>query len=91
MKRTMTGFDKSFVSRQYDSGNNQLKNSHLMRMSMSNTFTTNELTKCNREYNFALRLVKEWVYKNSYSTEKVFFYCYIKIILLYRALKIFVD
>lgn len=39
-----------------------------MRMTMSNTFTTGEISKCNRDYNFALKLVKEWVYKNSYST-----------------------
>jgi hypothetical protein len=54
----MTGYDKSFVSKQYDRGNHDLKNSHLMRMSMSNTFTTGEIAKCNREYNFALKLLK---------------------------------
>jgi hypothetical protein len=87
MKRTMTGFDRSFVSKQYDRGSSELKNSHLMRMTMSNTFTTGEIAKCNREYNFALKLVKEWVYKNSYSTEKVLFI----FILIIRVLKISVD
>lgn len=41
-------------------------------MSMSATgFTTGKIKNFNREYNYALKIIKEWVYKNSLSTEKV--------------------
>lgn len=48
MKRTMTGFDRSFLN---------TKNSGFMRMSATG-FTTGKIKNFNREYNYALKLVK---------------------------------
>ncbi len=61
MKRTMTGFNRSSL---------HTKTSDVMKMS-STGFTTGKIKDFNREYNYALKMVKEWVYKNSISTEKV--------------------
>jgi hypothetical protein len=43
--------------------NASLKNSHFMRMSATG-FLTNKMKSFNREYNFALKIVKEWVHNN---------------------------
>ena len=74
MKRSMTGFDRSFASRPFNRTNSQLKKSHISKMSASlgNGFgLTNKINNLNREYNFPLRLVKQWVYDNCTTTEDV--------------------
>ena len=57
-------------------------------MSMSATgFTTGKIKNFNREYNYALKIIKEWVYKNSLSTEKVqknIYFSHLKIFVNYQ-------
>ena len=60
MKNSLTNFGRSFASREYDTRNNLLKASQISRLTQSG-FLTNKVKSSNREYNMALRIVKEWV------------------------------
>lgn len=60
MKSSLTNFGRSFASREFDTRNNLLKSSQISRLSQ-NGFLTNKVKSFNKEYNMALRIVKEWV------------------------------
>ena len=58
----MKSINRSFVNR-------PLGKTGSYQMTMSGTgFTTGKIKSFNREYNYALKVIKEWVYKNSLSS-----------------------
>ena len=77
MQNSLTDFGRTFASRQFDSRNGVLKNSQMTRMTQSG-FLSNKVKSFNREYNMALRLVKEWVVKNCKDAQNVI-YCIISV------------
>lgn len=66
MKRSMTGFDRSVGSRLFEKGGRTLKQSHNMRLSESGFFPGHPCAS--REFNFALRLLREWVRDKGYNS-----------------------
>lgn len=62
MRRTMTNFNRSFLNDKLNK-----TSSEIMKMSATG-FTTGKIKNFNREYNYALKVIKQWVYKNSLST-----------------------
>lgn len=71
MKNSLTDFGRSYASREFDLRNNTLKNSQMSRMTQSG-FLTNKVRSFNREYNMALKLVKEWVVSSCKDTKTAF-------------------
>ena len=63
MKRSTTNFDRTVATRQFDQTNKSLKDSHIMRLTQTagSGFFSTKAKQFTREYNIALRLVREWV------------------------------
>lgn len=72
LNRSTTNFDRTVASREFDTKNRLLKTSQLSRMTQSG-FMTNKIKNFNREYNLALKLVKEWVNVNCKDSDNVNF------------------
>lgn len=70
MKNSLSDFGRTFASRQFDTRNSLLKTSQAWRMSQSG-FLTGQIKSFSREYNMALKLLKEWVVQNCPQTENV--------------------
>ena len=73
LNRSTTNFDRTVASRQFDLRNRSLKTSQFSRMTQSG-FMTNKIKTFNREYNMALRLLKEWVNSNCPDSDNVLFF-----------------
>ena len=69
MKRSMTNFDKTVASKMFDKGNKTLKDSHSFRMTQSGTFGH---TFSGKEFNMALRIVREWIRDNGFNAKNGF-------------------
>lgn len=63
MKNSLTDFGRTYASREFDTRNNLLRSSQISRMTQSG-FLTGKVKSFNREYNMALRILKEWVHDN---------------------------
>jgi len=70
MKRSMTGFDRSVASKLFDRTNKSLKESYNMRFSQSGFFNGHSSTS--KEFNMALRCLKEWIRDNGYNTRDAY-------------------
>lgn len=60
MQNSLTDFGRTYASKQFDTKNSLLRTSQISRMSQSG-FLTGQIKSFNREYNMALKIVKEWV------------------------------
>ncbi len=60
MKRSTTNFDRTYATRQFDQTNKSLRDSQAFRMTQS-AFTTSQKKNINKEFNMALKIIKEWV------------------------------
>jgi hypothetical protein len=63
MLNSLTDFGRTYASRQFDPITNALRNSQINKMSQTG-FLTGQAKSFNREYNMALKLLKEWVVEN---------------------------
>lgn len=70
MQNSLSDFGRTFASREFDTRNGTLKNSQLSRMTQSG-FLSNKVKSFNKEYNMALKIVKEWVIKNCKDSQNV--------------------
>lgn len=66
MKNSLTDFSRTFATREHDPHNNMLKTSQISRMTSNGLFSRGGFF--NKEYNMALKLVKEWVIDNCADT-----------------------
>lgn len=78
MNNSLTNFHRSYAFREFDNRNNLLKNSQISRMSQSG-FLTSKGRSFNKEYNFALRIVKEWVINSCKDAENVHYWLWLVI------------
>lgn len=64
----MTNFDRSVASRAFDRTNQSLKDSHQIRMTQSGFFPGR--TANSKEFNMALRIIKEWIRDKGYNSSE---------------------
>lgn len=77
MRRTVTGFDRTVATKEFNNRPQELRDSHISRFRTSKmNKTAYSSTPANKslkyEYNMALRIIKEWIYNNSYNSETSF-------------------
>lgn len=70
MKNSLTDFGRTYAFKEFDTKNNMLKTSQVTRMTQSG-FLTGKVKSFNREYNMALRILKEWIVENCPIAENV--------------------
>lgn len=70
MKRSMTGLDRSVASRMFDRTNKSLKDSYNLRMTQSGFFNGHASTS--KEFNMALRCLKEWIRDSNYNSRDAY-------------------
>ena len=63
----MTNFDRTVASKMFDKTNKSLRDSHGFRMSQSGFFSGQGPS--NKEFNMALKIVREWVRDNGYNSK----------------------
>jgi hypothetical protein len=67
IKRTMTNFDRTVASKMFDRSGKSMKDSHAIRMSQSGFFPS--AVGGSKEFNLALRLVREWIRDRGYNSK----------------------
>ena len=70
MQNSLTDFGRSVATREHDPHSNALRSSHFTRMTQSG-FLSKKVSSFNKDYNMALKIVKEWVVSNCKDTKNV--------------------
>lgn len=70
LKRSVTNFDRTVASKAFNKTNQSLKESHSYRLSQSGFF--HNRYNGSKQFNMALKLVREWVKDNDYNTDGAF-------------------
>lgn len=76
MRRTVTGFDRTVATKEFNNKSQALRDSHMSKFRESRMnrtgLATGTTSGLKYDYNMALRLLKEWIYSHSYSSETSF-------------------
>lgn len=77
LRRTVTNFDRTVATREFNNKAQELRDSHISRFRSSKLSKTAFSSTPNNQslkydYNMALRLIKEWIYSHSYNSETSF-------------------
>lgn len=70
LKRSVTNFDRTVATKMFNKTNQSLKESHSYRFSQSGFFP--DRLSNGKEFNMALKIVREWVKDNEYNSEEGF-------------------
>lgn len=77
MRRTVTNFDRTVATKEFNNRAQELRDSHISRFRGSKLSRTGfagppNIQSLKYDYNMALRIIKEWIYNNSYNSESSF-------------------
>lgn len=69
LKRSVTNFDRTVATKMFNNTNQSLKDSRSYKLTQSGFYQTQT---GNKEFNLALKIVREWVKEHNYNSEEGF-------------------